>query len=115
MDSPIIQVVSDQTTVEICVTLLGGAVGSLVKDVLEDNCLELPFVKDGKLVLGFLGGAIVGAFVGVVVDGSFITALLGGYTGTSVIRSLINSGKSDSRTIDQPNKIPSNPELEVPY
>ena len=89
--------------VESIVVLSGGAVGSLVKDVIEDNSLELPFIKDGKLILGFLGGAVVGAFVGYVIDGSFITALLAGYTGTSIIKGLLHNGTIDPRSLIREN------------
>lgn len=66
-----------------------GALGALVKDVVKDGCFEFPKVSEGKLYLGFVGGALVGGFVGVVVDHSYITALLGGYTGISVIENMI--------------------------
>jgi hypothetical protein len=73
----------------------GGIIGALAKDAIQDGCFQLPYIKDNKLILGFLGGAIVGAFVGIVVDGSFITAMLGGYVGISVISNLL---PSQSRT-----------------
>lgn len=68
---------------------VAGAVGSLAKDIIQDNQLRLPYVKDGYVVLGFLGGMFVGAFVGWCVDGSFLTAALGGYVGTSAISNLL--------------------------
>ena len=68
---------------------IGGAIGALAKDMVIDNSLELPFKKDGKLYLGFIGATIVGAFIGYVVDGSFLTAMLGGYTGKSVLEQLL--------------------------
>ncbi len=71
---------------------LGGAIGALAKDCLVDNALELPFRRDGKLFLGFIGAAIVGAFIGYVVDGSFLTAMLGGYSGKSVVEQLLTNG-----------------------
>lgn len=67
----------------------GGAIGALAKDCIVDNALELPFKKDGKLYLGFIGAVIVGAFIGYMVDGSFITAAMGGYTGKSVLEHLL--------------------------
>jgi len=66
-----------------------GALGSLVKDIVKDGCFEFPKIKEGKLYLGFIGGAIIGGFVGVVVDHSYLTALLAGYTGISVIEHMI--------------------------
>lgn len=86
---------------EIVAVIAGGAIGALVKDSLQDGALKLPYCKDGKLYLGFLGGMIVGAFVGVVIDGSFVTALLGGYTGTSVIANLLDSKNGTLRTFNK--------------
>jgi len=81
----------------IFIYLLAGALGSLVKDVLTDGKLKLPRVIDGELLLGFVGGMIVGAFVGVVVDGSFLTAFMGGFVGISVISNLIpKNGQSST-------------------
>ncbi len=68
---------------------IGGGIGALAKDCLIDNALELPFKKDGKLYLGFIGAALVGAFIGYVVDGSLITAMLGGYSGRGVLEALL--------------------------
>jgi hypothetical protein len=74
--------------------LLAGALGALAKDCIVDNTLELPFVHDKKMYLGFIGGALVGAFIGYVVDGSFFTALMGGYTGSAILKSLLVNGSS---------------------
>ena len=67
----------------------GGGLGALAKDCIADNSLELPYKKDGKLFLGFIGAAIVGSFIGYLVDGSFITALMAGYSGKSVLEKLL--------------------------
>lgn len=79
----------DMSLTEALAVTIGGGIGALAKDCLVDNALELPFKKDGKLFLGFIGAAIVGAFIGFVVDGSLITAMLGGYSGRSVLESLL--------------------------
>lgn len=70
----------------------GGLIGALAKDCLQDNTLELPFVQGKRLYLGFIGAALIGAFLGYVVDGSFLTALMAGYTGKSVLESLLLNG-----------------------
>lgn len=70
----------------------GGALGALAKDCIVDNALELPYKKDGKLFLGFIGASIIGAFVGYLVDGSFITALMSGYAGKSILENLLKDG-----------------------
>jgi hypothetical protein len=93
--------IPDLSGFEIVVVILGGAVGALVKDTLQDGALKLPYIKAGKLYLGFVGGMVVGAFVGVVVDGSFITALLGGYTGTSVIANLYDNKNTTLRSFNK--------------
>jgi len=84
--------------------LLAGALGALAKDCIIDNTLELPFIHDKKMYLGFIGGALVGAFIGYVVDGSFFTALMGGYTGSAVLKSLLVNGsniKKEKKQIDR--------------
>ena len=68
---------------------LGGMAGALAKDCLVDNALELPFKKEGKLYLGFIGAAVVGAFIGYVIDGSLVTAMMAGYTGKGVLEQLL--------------------------
>ncbi len=69
--------------------LLGGAFGAIAKDVVQDGRLKLPSIKDGDLILGFIGGAFVGAFVGYAVDHNVLTACLSGYVGTSAIQHLL--------------------------
>ena len=69
--------------------ILAGAVGAFAKDVVNDGCVQLPFLKDGKWFLGFIGGVIIGAFVGFVVDHSPLTAALSGYVGVSAISHLL--------------------------
>jgi hypothetical protein len=73
--------------------LLAGAFGALAKDIVGDGKLQLPYLKDGFLVLGVVGGMMVGAFVGWAVDGSLITAAMAGYVGTSAISHLLPKGK----------------------
>ena len=72
--------------------LIAGACGALAKDVVRDNKLALPKIKDGELILGFVGGMLVGAFVGWAVDQSVLTAVLSGYVGTSAISHLLPPG-----------------------
>lgn len=78
---------------EILTVALGGIIGGLVKDILIDGAIQLPYKKDGYVYLGFIGGAVIGAFIGLVIDGSFITALMAGYTGTSIIQNLVTREK----------------------
>ena len=80
------------STQEIILCVLGGGIGALAKDCIKDNTLELPFIHDRKIYLGFIGAVVIGAFIGVAIDGSFFTALMGGYTGSSVLASLVTNG-----------------------
>ena len=68
---------------------LAWACGAFLKEILEDNCLKLPTVKDGIVNLGFIGGILIGAFAGYAIDGSYVTAAMGGFSGTAVIQSLV--------------------------
>jgi len=68
---------------------LAGALGALAKDILKDNEVELPKIKDGKMALGFLGGMITGGAAGYFIDGSLTTAFMAGFTGTAVLESLL--------------------------
>jgi len=66
-----------------------GALGALIKDIVQDNTIELPKKIDGKWFLGFIGGMLVGGFIGWAVDQSLLIAALSGYTGKSVIENLL--------------------------
>lgn len=74
---------------EILYLLIAGAIGALVKDVVEDNAIVLPKKIDRKITLGFLGSMIVGAFVGWVADQNILMAALSGYAGVSAIENLL--------------------------
>jgi len=69
--------------------ILAGVAGALTRDVFHDNKLILPCIKDGALVLGFLGGAIIGGAVGYLVDNSPLTAFLSGFTGYQILANLV--------------------------
>jgi hypothetical protein len=86
---------------ELLSVAFGGIFGAMAKDAFQDGCFQLPYIKNNKLILGFLGGALVGAFVGIAIDGSFITAMLGGYVGVSVISSLLPSQSRTKESINQ--------------
>jgi hypothetical protein len=74
---------------QILFLFLAGALGSLAKDILEDNELKLPKKTNGSLSLGFLGGMITGGMAGYFIDGNPTTAFLAGYAGTGVIENLL--------------------------
>ena len=88
------------TSGELVIVAFGGFVGAIVKDLVVDKCLELPYKKDGKIYLGFFAAGMIGAFVGMVIDGSFITAALAGYSGSSLLSNLVNTGTGQARTLN---------------
>jgi hypothetical protein len=71
-----------------------GSFGAIIKDVLKDGYLAIPHLVQKRLYLGFFAGALVGGVVGVIVDHSYITAFLAGYTGFSVIETIMASSSS---------------------
>jgi len=79
---------------EILEIFTAGAFGALIKEIMDDGALQIPFKKDGKLYLGFIGSMIIGGFVGWVKDGSLLTAAMAGFIGFSVISSLITSAQA---------------------
>lgn len=67
---------------------LAGALGALVNDLLKDNSIELPRLKDGNFYLGFIGSLILGGIAGQYIDGGILTAFMGGFMGKAVIGNL---------------------------
>lgn len=77
------------------ILFLCGAAGALVKDVVKDNRLEMPCLKAGFILLGFLGGMVIGGFAGYVADHDPMTAFLGGFAGYVIIESLVKQNLKD--------------------
>lgn len=73
---------------------IAGAIGALAKDIFKDNRLQLPRIEKQTLVLGFLGGALVGAYIGFVTDRTFLTSALAGWVGVDAIRDLLPTNDS---------------------
>jgi len=71
------------------ILFLAGAIGALVKDIVQDNSLQMPKKSNGSFFLGFLGGMITGGAAGALIDGNPMTAFLAGYSGTSMIENLL--------------------------
>lgn len=79
---------------EVILLFIFGALGALIRLLSrQGGKLELPYLRNGQLYLGFLGSLIIGAGVGFVVDGSLITAFLAGYTGSSLLSKLVFNGQ----------------------
>ena len=76
--------------ISILILFIAGALGSLTKDILEDNELKLPKKTNGNFSLGFLGGIITGGIAGYFIDGNPNTAFLAGYAGTGIIKNLMD-------------------------
>ena len=77
-----------------------GAVGAFVREIVKDGKLHLPEIKDGCVVLGFIGAIIIGGFVGYVVDHSVISASMAGYVGVSAISNLFPIAKNGTKAKD---------------
>lgn len=75
----------------LCLFLV-GALGALVRDITDDDGLQLPTITQGKFYLGFLGGTLLGGVAGLLSGDSFLGALTAGFAGYSVIITAL-SGK----------------------
>lgn len=73
----------------LCLFLI-GALGALVRDVTDDDGLQLPSINQGKFYVGFLGGALIGGVAGLISGDSFLGALTAGFAGYSVILTALN-------------------------
>ena len=81
--------------------LIAGAMGALIKEILQDNKVKLPKIISGELDLGFIGSMIIGAFAGYAIDGGFLTAAMGGFAGFSVIENLTGKKINIPKTIEE--------------
>ncbi len=83
-------------------SLIAGALGAFVHEMIHDNTISLPKISDGELYLGVLGGMIVGGIVGHYMDGSFIAALSSGFMGKSLLPSLLSPVGLDTAPASNP-------------
>ena len=108
MKELLIQIIVNNWYVAI-MPIMGGILGAIVKDILEDNTLTLPKRINGTLFLGFIGGALIGGFAGYAIDGSFITAAMAGFTGKSIIGNLMQktpqTKTAEGQTVEEMIKI----------
>jgi hypothetical protein len=88
----------------IILLLVAGFAGALVKDIIDDNKIEIPKCIDGKLALGSLGGCIVGAVAGYLVDTSIPMAFAAGYAGTGIIEGLLAQKKTNGPNASETNE-----------
>jgi len=75
--------------IELILYALAGAIGALVKDIIENNKIQLPKKTNSEILLGTVGGMLIGAFVGYVIDKSILSAALSGFVGISAIEKLL--------------------------
>ena len=68
---------------------LCGCGGAIIKDILKDGYLIIPYRKDKRIYLGCIASAIVGGAVGLAVDHSYLTAFLSGFVGFSIVENMI--------------------------
>ena len=73
--------------------MLAGGFGAIAKDLVQDNAIVLPSIKDNIFNLGFIGVMLVGAFVGFAVDHNPLTSALAGYVGISILNNIIPRDK----------------------
>lgn len=86
---------------EFLMLLMAGALGALIKEILQDNKVKLPKIISGELDLGFLGSMIIGAFAGYAIDGGFLTAAMGGFSGLAVIENLMGKKNGITKTVEE--------------
>ena len=80
---------------------VAGALGAFLKEIINDNELKLPCIRNGIINLGFIGGIIIGAFAGYAIDGSYLTAMMGGFSGTAVIQALVQRKTLEEKIKDE--------------
>lgn len=76
---------TDIATMQAICLFIIGAGGALIRDITDDDGLQLPSINQGKFYAGFFGGALVGGVAGLLSGDSFIGALTAGFMGYSVI------------------------------
>lgn len=91
-----IAVAAEAMSSNVLIAFLFGTIGALVKDILEDGALQLPKIKEGKFYIGFVGGIIIGGVAGILTGGNMLTEFLAGFTGYSVIASLVAGKKTQN-------------------
>jgi len=86
------------------ILFLFGALGSIVRDILEDNKLKLPKISDGNFFLGSIGGMITGGIAGYLVDNNPLMAFMAGYSGNSIIQNLLTKNNEQNLSVEKLNE-----------
>jgi len=84
---------------------LVGALGALIKDVMDDDGLQLPSWSKGTFYCGFLGGILIGGTASLLTGNSLLSALTAGFMGSAIISAALVKKPVDS--IPQPLDIPA--------
>jgi len=80
--------------------LISGAAGGLLKEIMHDNCIDLPKIgENGKVHLATLGGMTVSAVAGLFVDNTPLSAFLAGWAGADIVKSIV-----EKNTVELPGK-----------
>ena len=77
--------------------IIFGALGAILKDILDDGGLSLPRFENGKVILGFLGSALIGSVVGCIADNDPLTSIGAGFTSYAIIEQML-IGKRGTET-----------------
>lgn len=71
-----------------------GAIGATIKEIQEDGGLAVPRYKDGKVILGFVGSALVGSVTACIADNDPLTAITSGYMGMGLLTTLLSAKRT---------------------
>lgn len=88
-----------------------GGLGSLISELLRDNCIELPKKIGARFSLGVFGSMIVGAIAGYYVDGSLETAFMAGFMGPQLLGMILKKrlAEADFDNAQPVNAVPETP------
>ena len=96
LTAALVQAIDIMSVNAFCLFFL-GALGALIRDITDDDGLQLPTLTQGKFYLGFVGGMIIGGVAGMISGDSLLGALTAGFAGYSVIVSALG-GKAQTES-----------------
>lgn len=73
----------------IAFVILAGVLGALVREMIDNEGLKLPVIKEGVLNLGFLGALLVGGIAGFYLGDTLLGAFTAGLTASALLAGLI--------------------------
>lgn len=69
--------------------VLAGILGALVREIIDNNGLKLPVIKEGVLNLGFVGALGIGGIAGYYLGDTLFGAFTAGLTASALLAGLI--------------------------